>query len=160
MQAAAQQPVKNTSRGEKTYYLCPNDENEQRIVMAWLEKNCPGYNTPGHPRFATELRIDRLTDEHCVRILARTGRRVTPALRTERNEHGESKVVRAEPEDLVGEVAESAPIECKTHWLRPSDGEEGELIVSGFLEALGKVCVPYAVKWKPDDGRKLRLGWA
>lgn len=154
-----QQP-KPTKGNEKLYYVAPNDENEQRIAIAWLEKHCPAYNTPGHPRFVTELRIDRLTDEHVVKVLARTGKKITQALRTERTQQGEARVVRAEPEDLIGEIVEGQPVECGKHWLERADGEEGELVVSSFLEELGKRCTPYAVKWKPEDGRKVRLAWA
>jgi hypothetical protein len=154
------QPQQTAKLGEKDYLISPTDENEHRIAVAWIEKHYPSINTPGNPRFTTALPVDRLTPEHTVRVLARMGRKLTPALRTERNAQGESKVHRATDEELASELSLSAPVAVRKHWMSPADGQEGEIIVSSFLEELGNVCVPYCPKWKPEDGRKVRLAWA
>lgn len=146
----------------KTYFLGPSDENEHAIALAWLQKYHPEANSPGHVRYVTELRLDRMTEEHAVIVLARTKKR-THALETVRDANNMAKVVRRSPEELIEEVQECKPVHCKDHWIA-EDGTEGELVTHTFLEAIGKTCTPWAVKPAPLDSRTAprvyRLGWA
>jgi hypothetical protein len=157
----APQPQRDLS---KTYYLGPSDENEHQIALAWIDQNHPNANKPGQVRYVTELRLDRMTEEHTVIVLARTGKKRTPARETERDHNGIARVITREPETLIGELSESKPVYCKDHWFGQEDGTEGELVVHTFLEAIGKACSPWAVKPAPADSRTTpriyRLGWA
>lgn len=158
-QPAQAAPARDMS---KVYFLGPSDENEHAIALEWLEQNHPNANKPGHVRYVTDLKLDRMTEDHTVVVLARTKKR-TDALKTERDHNGIAKVVRHKPEELIGELVENRAVHCKDHWMA-EDGTEGELIVHTFLEALGKTCSPWAVKPAPADSRTTpriyRLGWA
>jgi len=158
--APTAQPQRDLS---KTYYLGPTDENENQIALAWIEQKYPEANTPGHVRYVTELRLDRMTEDHIVIVLARTKKR-TDALETQRDHNGIAKVIRRTPAELAEEIIEGKPVYCKDHWYGQEGGQEGELIVHTFLQALGKTSIPWVVKPAPADSRTTpriyRLGWA
>jgi hypothetical protein len=152
------QPPKPEGRphGENLYYLGVNDEHERRFVEAWLEKNRPNTRA----KYVTELRLARLTEQHTVRVLMRTGRKVSQALPMVKNEHGIKEIVQTDADKLAEEVSECASVHCRDFWVEDgSEGAEGELNTSRFLEAVGKTCIPACIKWRPDQG-VLRLMWA
>jgi hypothetical protein len=145
--------------GANLYFLCVADEHERQIAQAWLEAKYPGSVV----KLVSELKIDRLTQDHTLTALVRKGkggRPPTAAWQNVRNEHRIYELQRLEPEDLAKEVVECAPVRCADHWREDgSEGGDGELSIAGFLEQFGKTCAPACIKWR-SDSRVLKLMWA
>jgi hypothetical protein len=160
MKQAEPKPVGPPDRGKLHYYMCIADEHERRAAQAWVDKHSPTA------RLATEIKIDRLHDDHTVSVLVRrpTRGKLSHAVPLVADGQGIKETAPRDDDDLAGEIEERKLIACKDFWsvAESDDGRydvEGELNVSRFLEELGKTCIPATIKWR-DDSRILRLGWA
>lgn len=153
------EPKKQVEKhGDGLYYLLVNDEHEARIARAWVDKHHPGSRS----KRVTMIPIERLTQDHVVRVLARTGRKITPAVRVFKDQHGIKTLETLESDDptLLAEVVEGPPIQVIDFWIDAVEetGEEGYLDRANFLQAVGKTSAPFAIKYRSDD-KRLSLGF-
>lgn len=152
-QPTAAAPKKPAQMAETTYFVLVNDEYESKAGRAYLKTIYP----QSLARVVTELRLDRLTDKHTVIPILRGDDR-SPAVPLVRDAHGIRVPQPAPVTELMKEVREGQPVACAKYW-QPGTGNEGELNVAGFLEEVGKSCVPAAVKYYPRENI-MKLGFA
>lgn len=151
MNPQTQQQSQAKVHGQDTYYVMPADEHEQAICQAWIEKHRP--NTIA--RSVSRLRVDRLTERHTVIVLMRRVKKPTAAVGITLDENKLRQTVHRNVDELSAEVTEGEVIRCDKHWRPASDGQDGLLDTSTFLEELGKTCTPLCIKWRADD----RIVW-
>lgn len=151
--AAEQKKPVSAQMAETTYFVMISDDYEKKAAQAYLQAIYPGTAA----RVVQDLRLDRLTDRHTVIALYRPDDR-TPAVQMRLTPQGLREPLHTPVADLMKEVREGKPVECKQFWQRGS-GNEGELNLSGFLEELGKQCAPAVIKYIARD-HIMRLGFA
>jgi len=139
---------------DTTYFLMVNDDYEKKAAKHYLSQLYPGTAA----RIVTDLRLDRLTDKHTVIALRRNDER-TQAVSLRVDPQGIRVPMYTPVADLAREVQEAEPVRCVDYWTPAREGNEGELNLAGFLEQLGKKCIPAAIKFYPREGI-LRLGFA
>lgn len=127
-----------------TQILIPNDPNEERICLAYLEAKYGELKG----RVVKAIPLARLTDQHTVLVVAR--RKLKPISRRQPDQSGMPHEYPVAIEELIQDVTEREPIRIANHWQAAAD-TGGHVNANSFLELLGMISSPFCVRHRGDE---------
>ena len=135
-----------------TFLLLPNSEHEDRIGRHYIDQLYGELPETG-ARIVQAIPAQRLTDEHCIVVIAR--KRIRECFRRQPDATGMPQEYPVAIEELVLDVKEREPIAIKDYWLDDLE-TGGKLDMPRFMTALNKAAQPFCVRYRATEG-KLRL---
>jgi len=129
--------LRTTAKDENLYVLLPADEVEIEVCRGWWDEKYPKSKA----RLISELRLQRLTDEHVLVTLTRS-----PPERP-KFQRMEGGLREALPSDMPVRVG--APIRVKDFW--SETGEDGQVDYLALVRAVGAQVVPLRPVFRADD---------